>query len=166
MPFDLDPPERVHDRSRLVDDERAPLDPPVRLAVHLLVLEHAVLSAHLAPGIAEKEKGQVVSCLEFPVGFEAVHVHTEDDRLEGSEPTDFVTEIERFPRSPRGIVFGIEVEDDLLPDVVLERNSGAVIGVERKGRRLLSGFGHRNFLPLPPAAPGTKVFPPRGPDGG
>jgi hypothetical protein len=96
------------------------------------------------------------------MGFNAVHADPENNSLDGLELFDFVTEIECFPRSAGGVVFGIEVENDFFPEVTVQRDLGAVIGIERKNRRFLSDFGHRILLPFPVAGPGGAILIPHG----
>jgi hypothetical protein len=130
VPLDFHSPEDPCDLARLVDDDRGAFDPSDSLAVDLLVLDHAVLPARRPLWIAQKKKGKIVLRLEPLMGLDAVRVDAENRGVDGIEPVDFVTEIDSFPRSAGSVVFGIEVEHDILSQKVLQRDLLPVVGME------------------------------------
>jgi len=64
---------------------------------------------------------------ELLMGFDAVSADADDDGFLGFERFDFITEINGFLCSARGVVFGIEVQDNDLANKILECDFLAIV---------------------------------------
>src|SRR5207249_5102436 len=87
-------------------------------------------------GIGEQRERQLVLRRELLVRFAAVRRDAEDDRAGLLDVLPPVAEAARLLRAPGRVVLRIEVEDDVLPREVLERDglAGGVTERELRGR--------------------------------
>src|SRR5574340_73107 len=138
VPVDLDLGPHLRDLSLLVDEERRPLDPGVLAAVELLLLPDAVRLRDRARIVTEEGEVQIVLVAELPMARVVVAAHTEDDRPFRRHARQVVTEATGLCRASRRVVLGIEVQHDLLPAKILQRDRSSVVREQLEIRRLAS----------------------------
>ena len=102
------------------DDEGRALGTHVLAAVHALLDPSAeeFIEAHV--GVGDQAEGQLVLRAEAHVALRRVTAHPDDLVASGAELAVAVTQATCLRRAARGIVLGVEVEDDLTPRVVRE----------------------------------------------
>ena len=76
---------------------------------------------------------------------DAVRAHANHDRIDFAESREGVPKIARFLRAARGVVLGLEIEDDVLPREGIARDGCSVVCFEREVWSLIAlgdGLGH------------------------
>jgi len=86
--------------------------------------------------------------LELRLRFHIVPAASQDGRVQLLEFLDCVTKLGRFVDSTRSIRFGIEVQNQILPAIILQRNSLPVVRCYRKFRSFVAFFQHVGLFPL------------------
>ena len=128
MARDLDLMPGLGDRALLVDQEGGALDAHVLAAVQALLHPGAVLLADLAVAIGYQREVEVVLLLELVVARHAVLADAYHLRLEFLESRCIVTEGAGLGGTARGVVLGIEIENDRLAAQLAELELAAAIG--------------------------------------
>ena len=86
--------------------------------------------------IGEKDKRKTEVADKLVVRFQAVLAHAEDDRVQVLNLIVQVAEAAGFLGAARRVITGVEVDDDLLAGIVLDRMLLSVAALQRKRRRL------------------------------
>lgn len=128
MAFDFDLGVDLYDLALFVDDERRALNAHVFAAVHGFLLPRAVGLGDLVIFIANESEGQFELALEFVVRLHAVGADTKDDSVLSAEGLVGVAELTGFRRAARRIVFGIEIQHDVLAAKILQPNGAVTVG--------------------------------------
>ncbi len=124
----LDVVLREHDRAVLVDHERAADDAHRRLAVVLLLAPGAVGLGHRVILVGEQPEAERVLVAELRVRRGRVGRDAEDGGPDRVEVGLRVAQRARLDRAARGVVLGVEVEDDARALEVGEAHGAAVVG--------------------------------------
>src|SRR5262249_51628742 len=111
-------------------------------AVRRGIVGGAILDGEALVGVREERKGKRVLLREVRVPLWRVEARPEDGRVQLVEVVDSITESDAFGRSAGGIGPREEVEEHLLPAVVLERNPAAVMRGGREVGRAIAGLQH------------------------
>ena len=90
------------------------------LTVHFLLPESLVLGHHLFFRVAQQYKGNIVLFNEFLMRCFTVRGDSQNYGIEFSEFAIYVTESLGFLGSPRRVIFGIEVNDDIFTFEILQ----------------------------------------------
>ncbi len=85
---------------------------------------------HFVIGVGKQPEVKALLGAELLVGIDGVAADTEDDSVAFGVLRLVHLKLVGFAGSTRGLVFGIEVEDDPLASVVLEADRGTVLGWE------------------------------------
>src|SRR5262249_3486403 len=101
-----------------------------------------ILDGEALVGVREERKGKRVLLRERRVPLWRVEARPEDGRVQLVEVADSITESDAFGRSAGGIGPRKEVEEHLLPAVVLERNPAAVMRGGGEVGRAIAGLQH------------------------
>ena len=86
--------------------------------------------------------------LELRLRFHIVRAAAQDRRVQLLEFLDCVTKLGRFVDSTRSIRFGIKVKNQILPAIILQRNSLSIVRCYRKFRSFVAFFQHVGLFPL------------------
>ena len=86
--------------------------------------------------------------LELRLIFRRVRAAAQDRRIFRFELLDGVTKLGRFVDSTGSIRFGIEVQHEILPAIILQRNSLPVVRCYRKFWSFVAFFQHVGLFPL------------------
>src|SRR3989442_976250 len=111
----------------LVDNERAPLDAPVGLSVHVLLLVDPVGLRDLTVLIAQQGEGEAVFLDELLMGLGVVHADAQHDGVSLLDRAQGVPKAARFLGEPRRVVLGVEVEHHLFAFEALQADRLAVL---------------------------------------
>src|SRR5213080_4712673 len=111
-----------NDLAALVNEERRPLDPEVLPTVQVFLLPNPVGLGHPAFVVAEQREVEIVLLPELDMAHRVVATHAEDDRALRRDPAEVVAEAASLLRATRRVVLRIEVQHDLLPSKLFERN--------------------------------------------
>ena len=123
--------DAAHDRRQVaarVNDERRALKTPVGA--------DTVRRTDGAVRVRQQDRVQVVLLYEGFVAGQIILADADQNRVEGVESRFRITETDRFPRSPGGIVFRIEEQHDLAAAMAgeVEGAPGAGGQLELRGR--------------------------------
>src|SRR6266849_6816446 len=110
-----------------VDDERAALDAPVGLPVHVLLLVDPVGLRDLTVLIAQQGEGEAVFLDELLMGLGVVHADAQHDGVSLLDRAQGVPKATRFLGAPRRVVLGVEVEHHLFAFEALQADRLAVL---------------------------------------
>src|SRR5262245_4053540 len=95
-------------------------------------------------GISQQGERDSVLGGEFGLALLVQDAHAEDDGLLLAERWQRLLERARLLRAPRGVVLGIEVEDDRLAGIVREAMCLSVLVFQRERGSLLAGIDQRH----------------------
>ena len=109
------------------DDERRARHPDDRLAVQHLLAPRPVLRGDLGALVDEERERQVVLRAELLVRGGVVGGDSEDHRARLLDRAEVVAEGARLLGTARGVVLGVEVEDDFLAFEFFEADGSAAI---------------------------------------
>jgi hypothetical protein len=142
VPLDLHFWEDFRDSALLVDNDGCALYSHICDPVELLLLPDAIRLGQLVAFVDKQVVRQRVFLTELLVRFCAVRAYAKNDCIELPEPGKGVAKVARLTRSARGVVFGIEKEDDLPAAERRERNSRAFVCLEVELGCRLANFNH------------------------
>src|SRR3972149_1573878 len=145
VPLRVPPPPRI-------DDEGRPLDAPVGAPELLLLLPHAVGFGHSVVRVGQQDERQIVLLRELRVRGRTVGAEADDYRVPLGVGGVVVAEAARLRGAARGVVFGIEVEDDPLPPEVAQPHSAAGGILQGEVGRWTAFFHHHD----PPSNTGLR----------
>lgn len=91
-------------------------------------------------GVGQQRIRKIQLLPEARVRADVIRADTEYCRILAPEPGESVSEGRRFDASPRGVVLGIEEEDDVPAAQILQRDLRALIGLEDEVGGRLAGF--------------------------
>jgi hypothetical protein len=128
--FDLHLGKDMPDLSVPPDDVGGAHDSHGRVAVEIFFLPDPIGFKHFAGSIARQRKVQLVLVAELLQHFDGVTTGSQDDRVEFVQFFFGVTELVRLAGSTRGIGFGKEEKDDVLPFEITQTDF--VAGVRRQ----------------------------------
>jgi hypothetical protein len=111
----IDPTQNVSQVPGRIDDEGRPLERHLSLTGNLALAPHAVGLAHPAICVGEERYFQIVFGDKIIVAGQVVAADAEESGVELLERRLLITEAAGLKRSARGIVHGVEEEDDILP---------------------------------------------------
>ena len=125
-----------------VDEKAAANNSQKRLSQKFLHPPRAVGFDCFQVWIAEEIEVELVLRFEAGLGFDGVTAQADDDRVELVEMFLRVAKLGRFDGSTGGVGFGKEKEDDAMTAEVGQRDVGARVVFQAKGRGLVTGFEH------------------------
>ncbi len=148
MTLDFDLWEDLSDSAGPVDYDRRTLDAHICDTVKLFLFPDPIGVGQPVAFIDQQVVGQCVFRPELPVGFGAVRAYSKDDSIQFPEPGKGVAKVARLTRSARGVVFGIEEEDDFSPAQRCQGDSGALVSFQVELGCRLADFNHSSVLKL------------------
>jgi hypothetical protein len=92
--------------------------------------------------VGEEREIQLVLDAEFRLVFDPVRAAPKDVGVGSFKLLDGVTKLGRFRRSTGSVGLGEEKQDKVLPLVIFQRNSLALIGANREVRSFVTFFKH------------------------
>lgn len=104
--------EDLSDFAFFINDERGTLNPPDLNSIKRSGLEHPIAAAGFHVSIAQEEKGDMVFCDELGMGVERFNTDAKNPCTEFYEFLKMVSEVAYEFDVLRGVVFGIEKEDE------------------------------------------------------
>ena len=113
--------------SLFIDEEGGAFDAHVFLAVHALFFQYVIQMDHRFIGVGQKGEVQFVFIPEVAVLANGIAADAKDDVAQFLEVRQMVAEGFGFQGTAGSIVFGVEIEDHLLAQVIREGNILAVI---------------------------------------
>lgn len=104
--------------SFFINDEMAAVNTHVGLAKISLFSPDTVSLRDAMIFVDQQGEGQIVLLAKLSVALGIVRADTQNDSILGADLIVFLAEPASLNRSARGVVFGVEIEDNLLPPVV------------------------------------------------